>query len=329
MTDSRLTRLVEVARAYYLENRTQAEIARSLGISRSQVSRYLSEARELGIVQIRIVVPGEEAPELGDKLKQRYPHLRDVIVAPIFDSDLEAVRAIIGRYAANYLAEVVKPNQRLVLGCGRTLRAMVNALHKREVPGISVVQAMGNLGHEAHKIDYNEIAREAAECLGGRVYYLSAPAILGKGSGRAADLVTTNPILEHSLSLARQADIFVVGLGSLESDQLYARVGLIGQDELDDLAGRAVGDICGRFFDLNGEKQISAFEDRIVGIDLDDLRQAHLTIGVAGGPDKVAPLLGAIRGQLINVVVSDEQTVRSILALDDAYPLPGGEAIWE
>jgi hypothetical protein len=34
----------------------------------------------------------------------------------------------------------------------------------------------------------------------------------------------------------------------------------------------------------------------------------------------VAPLLGAIRGNLINVVVSDEQTVRGVILLDDAYP---------
>ncbi len=320
--DERFNRLVEVARAYYLEDRTQAEIAESLGISRSQVSRYLSDARALGIVQIRIVAPAEQVSELGEALRARYPHLREAIIAPSFDSEPEAIRAIISRYAANYLSAIVQPNQQLVLGCGRTLRAMVKALPARDVPGVTVVQAMGNLGHEAHHIDYNEIAREAALALGGRVYYLSAPAILGDGSGAAADFISANPMLYQALQLARQADIYVVGLGSMESDLVYARFGLIRQDELQSLLGRAVGDICGRFFDINGQEQPAAFSERIVGIELGDLQRAQLTIAVAGGPDKVAPLLGAIRGRLVNVVISDEQTVRGVLALDDAYPSP-------
>jgi deoxyribonucleoside regulator len=322
IVDTRLARLVEVAHAYYLEHQTQAEIARSLGISRSQVSRYLTSARELGIVQVRITIPAEETSTIRDSLLRRYPHLRAVIVAPAFSGNSEAVRAMIGRFAARYVVETVQPGHHIALGCGRTLRAMVDTMSERYVPNVTVVQAMGNVGHEAHNIDYNEIARKAGQAIGAKVYYLSAPAILGQRSGRAAALVGTNPTLEYTLSLARRADVYVVGLGSLESDQLYARVGLIQQEELNDLKGRAVGDICGRFFDLDGQEQASAFNDRIVGIELDDLRQSQIAVGVAGGPDKAAPLLGALRGKLINVLVSDEQTFHSLLALDDTYPQP-------
>jgi deoxyribonucleoside regulator len=152
---------------------------------------------------------------------------------------------------------------------------------------------------------------------------VSAPAILGSGSGSAADLVTANAMLSQALMMARQADIYVVGIGSLESDLVYTRFGLVGQDELRDLSGRAVGDICGRFFDINGQEQPSAFSERIVGIELGDLKRARIAIGAAGGPDKVAPLLGAIRGGLVNVLISDEQTTNHILALDDAYPPTG------
>jgi deoxyribonucleoside regulator len=274
----------------------------------------------LGIVQVRITVPDEETSSIRDKLLNRYPHLRTVVVAPAFSGNPEAVRAMIGRFAAKCVMETVQPGHRVALGCGRTLRAMVDAMSEHYIPNVTVVQAMGNVGHEAHNIDYNEIARKAGEAMGAQVYYLSAPAILGPGSGTAAALVVANPTLEFTLSLARKADFYVVGLGSLESDQLYARVGLIQQGELNDLKGRAVGDICGRFFDLGGQVQPSAFDERIVGVELEDLRSARVAIGVAGGPDKVAPLLGALRGRLINVLVSDEQTIHSLLALDDTYP---------
>ena len=319
-TNPRLNRIAEVARVYYMENRTQAQIGTSMGISRSQVSRYLSEAREMGIVQIRIVPPGEESNELCEALKRRFPRLQDIVIAPIFDPSPDAVRAIIGRYAANYLLKVVKPGQRIAIGCGRTLHAMVKALPKGKISGVSVAQTMGNLGHEAHHLDYNEIARVAAEVLGGRVYYVSAPAILGPESRPAVEFIRANPMLEKALSVASQADLFIVGLGSMESDLVYTRFGLISYADLEALRGRAVGDICGRFYDIRGQAQPSTFVDRLVGVDLDAFARARMTIGVAGGPDKAAPILGAIRGGYINVLISDEQTAHSVLALDDAYP---------
>jgi deoxyribonucleoside regulator len=312
-SSTHLSRLVQVARAYYLENQTQAEIARGLGISRSLVSRYLTAAREQGIVRIEIVEPSTSALHLEQALKDHFPHLKEVVVAPALTTDSDAIRVMIGRYAANFLLSILKPGQIIGLGCGRTLRAMVDGLQKRHLAESIVVQAMGNIGHEAHNIDYNEIARQAAAALGGRTYYVSAPAILGKRSGSAHDLVNANPSLQYALSLAKRAQIYIIGLGSMESDQLYVRNGLIPQDEFDDLRQRAVGDICGRFFDVHGQEQSSAFAERIIGIELEDLRRADAAIGVAGGAEKIPAILGALRGQFINVLVSDEATAQTLL----------------
>ena len=172
---------------------------------------------------------------------------------------------------------------------------------------------MGNIGHEAHGIDYNEIARKAGDALSGRVYYVSAPAILGHRASKARDFIEANTMLKHALALAKRADVVVVGLGSLESDQLYAQAGLIENNELASLQGHAVGDICGRFFDRTGREVIAPFADRMIGIELNDLHQARLSIGVAGGADKIEPLLGALRGEHINVLISDEITIKRLI----------------
>jgi deoxyribonucleoside regulator len=313
ISDDHMARLIEVARAYYLHNQTQSEIARSLGISRSMVSRELTMAREMGIVEIHIKDPRQTLTTHEQHMLRLFPHLLDVVVAPTFSEEPNAVRAMIGRFAANYLTVHLKPQQRLVLGCGRTLRAVVDALPRQPVRGIEIVQAMGNIGHEAHGIDYNEIARQAADAFSGRVYYVSAPAILGKRAGKARDFVEANPVLSRALNLARQADVMAVGLGSLESDQLYAQAGLIDADELDHLRGSAVGDICGRFFDRDGNEVIAPFADRTIGIELSDLRRAPVSIGIAGGVDKVEPLSGALRGEYINVLITDELTAQRLM----------------
>ena len=58
--------MVLASRLYYLDDLTQAEIARRLGTSRASVSRLLSEARRQGIVQIEISPPAPvDAEELA------------------------------------------------------------------------------------------------------------------------------------------------------------------------------------------------------------------------------------------------------------------------
>jgi deoxyribonucleoside regulator len=312
-SDDHLARLIEVARAYYLDHQTQAEIARSIGISRSMVSRDLAMARDMGVVEIRIHDPRVARNIIAQRLLDVFPHLLDVVIAPVFSDSPDAIRTMIGRVAANFLSSHLQPGQRLVLGCGRTLRALVDALPKQPIQGLEIVQAMGNIGHDAHGIDYNEIARQAAEALGGRVFYVSAPAILGNRAGSAPDFIDANPVLKHALALTKQADVMVVGLGSLESDQLYAQAGLIEPEEFAALHGHAVGDICGRFFDQSGVEVIAPFADRTIGIELHDLRQTRLSIGVAGGTDKIGPLLGALRGEYINVLISDELTINGLI----------------
>jgi len=314
MKDKKIALLMEIARAYYLENRNQSEIARSAGVTRSQISRYLKEVRERGIVQIRIVEPDHQFDDLRASLKRAFPGLKHVVIAPSFREDLESTREIVGRYAANFLRDAVRPGQKLVFGCGRTLRSVAAALLPRRVAGLSVVQAMGNLGHDAHGIDYNEITRAAAHPFEARPYFISSPAILGVGSGNAKDLIAANPTIRDVLDMARTGDVYVVGVGSLQSDQLYVQVGMIQQEEIDALKGKAVGDICGRFFDQSGRERDSSFASRIIGIQLEDLRRARLSLGVACGSDKVAPIIGALRGGFINAIVSDEKTIAEVLA---------------
>jgi DNA-binding transcriptional regulator LsrR (DeoR family) len=307
--------LVEIARAYYEQNHNQDKIAKSLGISRSQVSRYLSRARQMNLVQVRIVAPGERAANLERALKRRFKSLKDAVVASAFNIQPEPLRKTIGRACADYLAQKIRPGLRVCIGSGRTLREAIGWIHPHRVPDVSIVQAMGSVGHEAMNIDFAELARAAGLAFDARVYYLNAPAILGSGS--TAALAAANPSIRESLQLARSADLYVVGVGSMESDLLFTRAGLIKDRELDQLSrAGAVGDVCARFFDRHGREVPSPFAERVVGIQLGDLHNHGFTIGVGGGPDKVVPLLGALRGGLFNAVVTDEHTARSVIDLD-------------
>ena len=62
--------LVEAARLYYLENRSQQEVASELGTSRPNVSRMLADALAQGIVEIRINDPAGRERSSRTQLKR-------------------------------------------------------------------------------------------------------------------------------------------------------------------------------------------------------------------------------------------------------------------
>ena len=64
--------MVQVAQMYYMDGFTQEKIANQLGISRSSVSMILSEARDFGIVDIRIKNPQTNNDELSEKIMQTF-----------------------------------------------------------------------------------------------------------------------------------------------------------------------------------------------------------------------------------------------------------------
>ena len=64
--------LLAAARLYYVQGRSQAEVADALGTSRSNVSRMLTEALRQSIVEIRINDPEGRVHELEDELRSTF-----------------------------------------------------------------------------------------------------------------------------------------------------------------------------------------------------------------------------------------------------------------
>lgn len=308
--------LAEVARQYYERFLTQAEIAQNIGVSRSQISRYLKAAQEAGIVQITIAIPASSDPDLESALRARFSHLRDVTVVPTTTSSNPAtVMSRVAGAGARMLAELVHPDDTLSVGAGRTLAQLVSALEPRRQEGVVVVQAMGNVGHEGHEIDYNAIAYGVAQAFGGRVFQINAPAILAVPYS-AADMQRSHASIGNAVARARSADVFVIGLGTLASDTLFVSTGLLTDSDINTVAeSDPAGDICGRFYDSKGKPIATPFDERIVGIRLDDLRKARSVLAVASGIDKARPMLGALRGGYLTHVATDDVVAREVLDL--------------
>ena len=249
------------------------------------------------------------------RLRTWFPHLRAVVVPAVFSDHELVARRTVARAAARMIGEFVKPSDTVCFGAGRTLGEMVGLLEPGKIAGVTVVQAMGNAGHEGLDIDYNAIAGAAASAFAGRSVQINAPAILGRGA-KAAELESSNPQIRDALAVARSADVYVMGVGSMASDEIYVTTGLISLAELAEVGAQgAVGDLCGNFFDLDGRPCLGPFGDRVVGVRLSDLRKAPVVIGCVAGAEKVQALVGALTGRFLNALVTDERTAHGVLEL--------------
>ena len=76
----------------------------------------------------------------------------------------------------------------------------------------------------------------------------------------------------------------------------------------------AVSRICGRYFDINGIMCSAGVNDRIVAIDMEDLKKTPLVIGIASDMINVPSVLSCLRSGYINALIIDEALARCIVA---------------
>jgi deoxyribonucleoside regulator len=312
--DDRTQLLASVATLYYEDGLTQLEIARRTGYSRSAISRLLTEAKDQGIVEVRIHYPLHRALELERQLQDLFD-LDDVFVISAASLEYDRMLRLIGRAAASYLEDNAPEGGVLGVSWGTALYEVVSALRPRNVPGLKVVQMIGAVGGGDPLIDGPELARSLAANFGASYATLHAPLIVDDASIRDALLSQRNVI--HAIELARDVDMAVVGIGSVEPElSSFVRAGYLSKEEMLAIQNHgAVGDICGTHFNQNGEILEIDLHGRIIGIGLADLRASHgKVIGVAGGARKAPAIAGALCGAYIDVLVTDASAAASILA---------------
>ncbi len=314
--------LADVAQQYYLEDLTQEQIARGMGVSRSHVSRMLKVARERGIVEIRIHHPLQTAPDLQQGLLAALPLIDTLVLAAVEDSrsgpqgqDASGdVAQQLGVLAARYLNERITDHAIVGVGWGSTVYHVVTSGYLRRKQSISVVQLMGSVGGATPDIDGGQVASRLGRALGGKVYYLQAPMVVTDAGVRTGLLRDQH--IRKTLEMARRASVLLVSVGAVTQASGIFRAGYLDETDLEYIQGQgAVGDICGVYFRQDGSPCSLELEERTIAAGGDAMRRAALRVGVGWGAAKALPSIGAIRAGLINTLVTDEECAREILAI--------------
>ena len=308
--------MARVARLYHERELSQSEIAGRLELSQPTVSRLLKRAEAEGIVRVVVTHPSGTHPELEERLQERYG-LREAMVVETATGE-DALLRDLGAAAGYYLETTLKRGDVVGLSSwSATLLAMVDSMRSLPRPtGSIVVQILGGVGSPEAEVHAAHLTQRLAKLVGGEARLLPAPGVVGSPGART--VLFEDPFVREAMAQLERVTVALVGIGALEPSRLLAASGnVFAPRELEMLHRKgAVGDVCLRFFDTAGEPIRGDLDERVIGMSLDQLRKVKRTIGIAGARRKYEAILGALRGQWVNVLITDRSTAEKLVAED-------------
>ncbi len=311
--------LAYVAEKYYLDDLKQTEIADKIGVTRSAVSRMLTEAREKGIAEILVHYPIQYNRDLEGKLKGHLGLKHAAVLELQNDLDYVDLRNKLGKVAARLLADLIKPGNQIGVAWGTTVQATIEALKATDIPGTKVVQLVGVLGSTRHSYSAQTLVERLAEKIGGEGMYLYSPFIV-ENKKTAASLLA-DPAVEQSINQGERSDIALVGIGTTKPAFCSLLRGKhITKQTLEKIhSSGAVGDVCAIYFTRSGKLARTDFHHHRIGVSLEGLQNIPIRLGVAGSIEKAEAILGAVYGGFVNALVTDNLTAIRILELDQVH----------
>lgn len=304
--------MTKVARLYHVDNLRQTEIADQLDISQATVSRLLKRALDEGVVRINLSAPGGIHADLESQLETIYG-LKEAMVVESLPNDKQIMRDL-GSAAAYYLNTTLKPNEVIgISSWSATLLATVEAMMPIARPiGAQVIQILGGVGNPTAESNAVYIVNRLAALVQGQPILLPVPAVVSTPETR--QLYLQDPSVCETIGRFASVTLALVGIGSVEPSDLLASSGnVFAAQEHEALAAQgAVGDVCLRYFDADGQPVQTPLNERVIGMELDQLRRVRRTVGIAGGERKLAAIRGALRGRLINVLITDLATAQAL-----------------
>ena len=280
-------KLAYVARRYYLEDQKQSDIARELGVSRPLVSRMLTEARELGVVEIVVHEPGGRT-ELLERLRQSASLQGGVLVEDGRDED--ATNQLLSQGAVDLLRQIGA--RRLGVGWGYLIGQLVTWLEKHPQPDSSVTDIcplVGNASIPARNYQSNENVRLMAQQLGAAPHFLYLPAL--PDSLEEKQVLCSTEVYRQIHQQWEQIDTALVNIGDYPSSPDFAslvRYGSLLQQQ------HACGRMLVYYFNEAGTI-IQSDQDFAIQVPLETLMRCPNIVGVCSANTSARALRGALR----------------------------------
>jgi len=306
--------LFKISQLYYEQGLTQNDIAKKLFISRSNISRLLKQAQELGIVEITVHYPSERKRRIEVEFNNRF-HLDEIRVVDLSNRTGYELYTATTKLAAAYLNMQLNNDSVLALTCGNSLCGMVHELRpKSYLPGMQVVPLMGSIESQNIILDGYYLVRQVAEVYGCRYQCIMAP--FRVDDAVMCQNLMRRPAMIETMSLAENATIMCTGIGA------DMQSGYLAKNEHQAFFQHgAVGYIAGYYFDENGNiLDMPDIYGRLITASR-KMFEIPTRCAVVADIKKARATLAALRGGLINALITNNVVASLILSLDSAGAL--------
>lgn len=315
--------LANVALLYYGEGLTQSDIAQRMKVSRATIVNMLREARERGIVEIRVDGRSLAASNVARELRERFG-LADVYVSRTGEgkggdgkggdgksADPAADLAQLARVAASAFCDILEPGDRVGVEWSRTVHEMAQQLPRLAVEGVEVCQMVGSMV-STHLPASESCAILIANALSARCYTLHAPALVA--NAELAGVFLSEPTIRAQLERLSQLDMIVTSIGTLSPDTHLIAAGMATPQDVE--AARAAGArgiMCCRYVTADGRACRMPPDDRLIAVEIEMLQRARKRLLVVRGEDRAEATLAAIRGGLATHLCVNQPLAEALL----------------
>lgn len=303
--------ILKATTLYYEEGLTQAEIAKRIKISRPLVSKMLKQAKSSGLVEIYIKDENAHTVALEIDIERKY-NLDEVIVVPNRKSTTEAiVKKNVGRACVSYVTSVLPQVKNIGIAWGTTIAEFVDEMPYLQYPDIKIIPIMGGVGYSSVLFHSNHLAFLLAQKLNTTSTYLYTPALAD--SKKLKENLLESKMISTALSEGKNVDIAIVGVGNPVRSSTYRDLGYFSSKDIYELEEKgAIGDIVASFFNKHGDPVDTDVSNRMMGIDIEDLKSIPRTVALATGADKILSVQALLSKEIINVLIIDEIIAKNL-----------------
>ncbi|WP_229683106.1 sugar-binding transcriptional regulator [Virgibacillus oceani] len=311
MWDDRRT-MAKIAALYYFDGWTQAKIASKYNVSRPVISKALQRAKEQGIVEIYIKDENIHTIKLEQQLEQKYG-LKEAIVVSTDGLSDEMVKKTLGKASASYISNNISNTTKLGISWGTTLEAVVEEFPFQKHDSMYIVPLVGGMGRKNVGMHANQLAYELAKKVNGTCTYLYAPAMVD--TAELKNRLIESEDISVVLNEGKNVDMALIGIGDPYQGSTMKEIGYLKDEDIKELKNASVvGDISSKFFDANGQQVKHTLNDRVIGIDLHDLKNVKEVVAIANGVYKAYSITTALENNYLDVLITDDTTAKEILA---------------
>lgn len=299
----------KVCEMFYLMDLSQKEISARLGISRPQICRIIAQAKEDGLIEIRIRNPYRDETRLEQQLSSAY-QLKDAVVIRTAGLTSEERLNQFSREAASYLDTYLSGVSSLGVMSGKTVAAISRHMKNHSRRLSLVVPLVGGIGSESADLHANAVAMQIAREYNADSLVLNAPLMVS--TPEAAQMLRNEASIAEVLDKGRRCDAALVGIGNLDANSAPVRAGGMQLKAISALQqDGAVCSICNSYFDANGRK-VESVADCSIGLALDELKPGKI-IACALGKSKLNAMRAALKTGLVDILMTDIETASLLL----------------